>query len=99
VIADRSKESDFRLLLLIVIVKDAALANDLKVGHKAALLKLWDSNHTYLEYFLDNSRDSESRDLYFSPVLHKMVEVIDIANLTGNRNTLCILRSNLSIVD
>ena len=98
-IAYRSKEGNFWFLLFVVVVKDAALANHLKVGHEATLLKLGDCDHPNLENFLNYSRYSESRDLYFASMLHEMVEVVNIANLTGNCDTFCIFCSYLSIVD
>lgn len=98
-ITDRTKESYFGLFLLIVVVKDAALTNNLEVWHETTLLKLRDSNHTYLKYFLDYSRYSESGDLYFASVLHKMVEVVNVSNLAWNRYTFCILCPNLSVVN
>lgn len=97
-IAYRSQESYFWFFLLVVVIENAALANYLEIGHEAALLELWDCNHAYLEYFLNYSRYSECRDLYFASVLHKMVKVVNITNLTRYCYTFCILRSNFPII-
>ena len=98
-ITDRPKERDFGLLLLIVIVKNAALANDLEIRHETTFLKLRDCYHTYLKYFLDYSRYSKGRDLDFASVLHEMVEVVNVSDLARNRYTFCILSPDLSIIN
>ena len=84
--------------MFVVIVKYSALTNDLEVRHEAALLKLRNSNHPNFENFLDDSRYSKGGNLYFPPMLHKMVEIVNVANLTRYCYSFCITGSNLSVV-
>jgi hypothetical protein len=98
VITDRTQKCDFGLLLLVVIVKDASFANDLEVGLEATFLKLGDSDHADFKDLLDYSRYSECRDLYFAPMLHEMVKVVDVADLTWYCHPFCVSRSDLAVV-
>lgn len=75
------------------------LAYNLEIWHEAALLELRDRYHSDFEYFLYDSGYSKCRNLNLPSMLHKVVKVVNIANLTRDCDTLGILGSYLTVVD
>ena len=72
---------------------------DLEVWHKAAFFEAGDCDHSDLEYFLDDGWHTELRVVDLTPVTHKMIKIVHIADLARNGDTFLIFGSHCAVVD
>lgn len=86
-------------LCFAVVVEDVPFADYLEVGGESAFLETRDGNDSDLVDLLDGAGNSEVWEFEFLAVLNEEVEVVDVSDLTWNRDSFGVVGPYLAVVD